>query len=290
MSSSSTSVQFMVDTLRARRARVPSEVGAYLVLEACEKLQRRPSIISAEHISVGDAGEVAVADGAGPCEEPDAAAALCRLLSFLLVASEDNISPGLLEILEVDPTVWTLARLRDALEANLVPLNRQASRRVLSRLVRESQRPGPLAESHESVAIPAASLPQFGGAIGAGTLDAFLSEYQLPSAEAGSTEQAFDGDPELDLPDLGPSTDEMLALDPPDDSPLTAAQVDTSPQSPSAQSPPAQSVAGPQSSIFSDRQSHFESLDDTEGTKGTWLWVGVGVLLVAALVAASALV
>ena len=100
MSRSSTSVQFMVDTLRARRARVPSEVGAYLVLEACEKLKQRPSAISAEHISVGDGGEVAVSGSAVPCQENDAAAALCRLLSFLLVASEDNISPGLLEILE----------------------------------------------------------------------------------------------------------------------------------------------------------------------------------------------
>ncbi len=276
----------MVNTLRARRARIPSEVGAYLVLETCEKIQARPSAISAEHVCVGDAGEVALRAGATACDEREAAASLCRLLSFLLVASEDNISPGLLEILEVDPSAWTLTRLRDALEANLVPLNRQASRRVLSRLVRESQRPGPSSDFGAPVVIPTTNLRPVDTSRGEASLDAFLSD-EAETLDRSPVELAFDGDPDLDLPDLDPVSLDLPEFEVGDV--LEGAQSVTHEQQ-VTQSETLPEPAAPKASIFSDRESYFESLDDSESNKGLWLWLGVGALVVAGLVAASVLI
>jgi hypothetical protein len=73
------------------------------------------------------------------CPELEATQTLHQLLAFMLVAAGPAPLPALMRLLEKGPSrgVWTLAALRDDLEASLVPLNRKASRRVLSRFVRE---------------------------------------------------------------------------------------------------------------------------------------------------------
>jgi hypothetical protein len=64
------------------------------------------------------------------------------LLSDLLVRSAPGVPAMLLDIVEQGPSdgEWSLMRLRDDLEASLVPLNRAATRRVLARLLREVRR------------------------------------------------------------------------------------------------------------------------------------------------------
>lgn len=289
MSSPPTSVEHMINTLRARRARVPSEVGAYLVLEACEKLRGRPTIVSAEQVRVGDGGEVALAEGSLSCDEKQAAASLCRLLSFLLVASEDNISPGLLEILEVDPAAWTLDRLRDALEANLIPLNRQASRRVLSRLVRESQRPGPQASAARDIDGGNLGLHHLGDS--AASIDAFLDGEEVVQSAPAEDLREPDDDLDLDLPTI-----ELADLDLPDlDLDLPEA-VEMTPRAESEfhevrgqQSEVAPTELQP-TSIFSQRESDLSGLTDMDETRAVWPWIAAAIALLAGLVAASALI
>ena len=179
-----------------------------------------------------------------------------------------------------------------------MPLNRQASRRVLSRLVRESQRPGPIAEAHESVSIPTANLPQLATPNGVDSVDAFLNEGEvaLPdNTPNAATTSPFDGDPELDLPDLDEDSLDLPNMGAPSLEPLSF-QLDPEPELEPVrelylQVEHAVDTAAPSKrSIFSDRQAHFESLDDSESSRGILLWVGVGALLVVALVAVSALI
>jgi len=68
-----------------------------------------------------------------------------QVLGHLLVAAGSGISPMMLSLVEKGPTegVDAMRRLRDELEASLVPLNYDASKRVLARLVRELRRAAP---------------------------------------------------------------------------------------------------------------------------------------------------
>jgi hypothetical protein len=73
------------------------------------------------------------------------------LLGDLLVRSAPGVPSMLLQLVERGPSDgdWRLVRLRDDLEASLVPLNRGATRRVLARLLREAKR-----DAERSVAPP----------------------------------------------------------------------------------------------------------------------------------------
>ena len=128
--------------MRSRSAgpRLPAEIGSFVVLEACEALLSRGSFVlspaNVEHlgrghrlVGRGDRGSVSrrrLTRCTGcwrPCWwRPDR-----------------RPHPALMRLLEQGPSNgrWTLASMRDDLEASLVPLNRDASRRVLARFVRE---------------------------------------------------------------------------------------------------------------------------------------------------------
>jgi hypothetical protein len=127
------------------------EMGAFIVLEATEKVvamqvgdrkQRMPVRISAATVWLSDDGELAIAEVAPAGSEREACAALVELLGALLVRSAPGVPAMLLELVEQGPSdgEWTLRRLRDDLEASLLPLNRGATRRVLSRVLREVRR------------------------------------------------------------------------------------------------------------------------------------------------------
>jgi hypothetical protein len=104
-----TTLQELLQSLKAKRIRVPSEIGAFVALEVCEALSRGPARVSTSDVRIADDGMVS---------------------------------------LFVPPTgAGCLDRLRDDLEAALVPLNRQAARRVLARMVREGKREQPRALS-----------------------------------------------------------------------------------------------------------------------------------------------
>jgi hypothetical protein len=83
-----------------------------------------------------------LADVAQAATEREACGALVELLGALLVRSAPGVPEMLLELVEQGPSdgEWSLRRLRDDLEASLLPLNRGATRRVLSRVLREVRR------------------------------------------------------------------------------------------------------------------------------------------------------
>ena len=153
------SVEELVRVLKEKRTRIPYEIGAFVVLEACEAVQARPIQLQAGEVRIGDDGRVSV-DGQAPgARVADSARSVAKLLAYVLVAAGPGVPPALLDLVERGPSDggWDLGRFRDELEAALVPLNRGAARRVLSRMLREaagefrshrnSSRPPP--QSHE---------------------------------------------------------------------------------------------------------------------------------------------
>jgi hypothetical protein len=129
----------LVAALKRRRAKLPAEIGSFVVLEACEALLvRGPELLALDGIHITEEGSVWLPPGTR-CAEADAAVALHRVLAMILVAAGPAPPPALMRLLERGPAEgsWTLSALRDDLEASLVPLNRGASRRVLARFVRE---------------------------------------------------------------------------------------------------------------------------------------------------------
>jgi hypothetical protein len=142
----------LVRALKRRKAALPAEIGTFVVLETCEvMLQRGAQAVRLANIVISDEGVTRIED-AHASDEEQAAKALHGTLTSLLVAAGPAPTPALMSLVEQGPSggEWTLAQLRDDLEASLVPLNRTASRRVLARLVRETgwtdrpnQRKGP---------------------------------------------------------------------------------------------------------------------------------------------------
>jgi len=129
----------LVRALKRRKAALPAEIGSFVVLEACDALLRSGAVrLTAHEVLIAEDGFVQLV-AAATCPEPEATQALHQLLAFMLVAAGPAPMPALMRLLEKGPSSgrWTLAALRDDLEASLVPLNRNASRRVLSRFVRE---------------------------------------------------------------------------------------------------------------------------------------------------------
>jgi hypothetical protein len=152
------SVDEMLGGLKRRGLPLPFEIGAFIALEACEQILDRPVRIDAHDIGIGDIGEVVCSPPKTAATEESAVRALLVLLSELLVCSAPGVPTMLLELVERGPSSgeWKLDRLRDDLEASLVPLNRGATRRVLARLTREAKKAGLERSSRPSV-VPAAS-------------------------------------------------------------------------------------------------------------------------------------
>jgi hypothetical protein len=134
----------LVEELEQRGDRLPFEIGAFVALEACEGLIQQAVKLEADDVRVTLEGSVIVAPSAEPAEPDEAARSLVSVLSKLLVAAGPGVPPYLLELVRESVTGETqrdLRHLHDAIEASLIPINRGASRRVLARLVRESDRP-----------------------------------------------------------------------------------------------------------------------------------------------------
>jgi hypothetical protein len=129
----------LVRALRRRRSALPAEIGTFIVFEACEAmLSRGPAVPTLTSTFISEDGIVSLPDAA-PTDEESAARGLHGMLTSLLVVAGRAPTPALLQLVEGGPSGgrFSLSQMRDDLEAALVPLNRTASRRVLSRLVRE---------------------------------------------------------------------------------------------------------------------------------------------------------
>jgi hypothetical protein len=134
----------LVEELEQRGDRLPFEIGAFVALEACEGLLQESVKLGADDVRVTLEGSVVVAGSAERAEPDEAARSLVSVLARLLVAAGPGVPPYLLQLVKEATTGQTprdLRHLHDAIEASLIPINRGASRRVLARLVRESDRP-----------------------------------------------------------------------------------------------------------------------------------------------------
>jgi hypothetical protein len=144
-----TTLQELLSTLKARKVRVPSEIGAFVALEVCESLGRGPARVATADVRIADDGTISLFVPPNSATLEEAARAVVGLLASVLVAAGTGAPAALIRLVEDGaPTgVGCLDRLRDDLEAALVPLNRGAARRVLARMVREAKREAPRALS-----------------------------------------------------------------------------------------------------------------------------------------------
>lgn len=132
----------VLDSLVRLGVPLPHEIGAFVALEACEAVARHPAVLTAEAIWLDDDGHVSVGAASG-ATEAQACRALIVLLAELLVRSAPGVPPMLLELVEREDEQVSFAQLHDEIEASLVPLNRGATRRVLTRVLREARREAP---------------------------------------------------------------------------------------------------------------------------------------------------
>lgn len=169
----------MVAGLKARRTRIPAEIGAYVALEVAEHLMRGPARATAADIRIGDDGTVSVFVAANSADEDTAAQSVIEVLATTLVAAGTGVPNVLIRLVEETPPsgAGCLAILTSELESSLVPLNRAAARRVLSRMTRDAKRP--------KTERPPAS----------GTLDDALDDLLNPPSTQGLP---------LDAPDMPP--------------------------------------------------------------------------------------
>ncbi len=178
------SVDELVSLLKQKGIPLPFEMGAFIVLEACEQLLESPARLRGQDVFVGAQGEVAVEPVQGASPDEEAVRALLVLLGDLLVCSAPGVPPMLLELATSGPSddQWTLSRLRDDLEACLLPLNRGATRRVLSRILREARKTGERASARPSTEPDANALDA--------ELDALLGGGDVPSVSAIASPRA----------------------------------------------------------------------------------------------------
>lgn len=135
-------LESLVELLRARKEKLPFEVGAFIALQAAERLLERPAVATMDTILVGDDGTVTIDDSAEASTGEGSAIGLHAVLERLLVAAGAGVPPRILEYVDHGAPRGpdALERLRDMLESSLVPLNRAASKRVIARVLRDAER------------------------------------------------------------------------------------------------------------------------------------------------------
>lgn len=138
MPASGASLNLLLQQLRRRTAQVPHEIGAFVVLQACEIVLDRPSLVDPDNVWVGRDGGVHVNDMPTDVDETRIAQSLQSLLRCVSEASGICTPPRIQRLLDPQLTSLPLEQLRAAIITALVPLNRAASKRVLSRLLREA--------------------------------------------------------------------------------------------------------------------------------------------------------
>lgn len=116
----------------ARKASVAGEVAGYLILLAADQLLRAPREFESVDLVLDERGGVSIEHGVA-CDSELAADLLRESLGDLLGVSRP-LPPALLRATRKTSDVADLIR---ELEAALIPVNRAAARRALSRLYRE---------------------------------------------------------------------------------------------------------------------------------------------------------
>jgi len=134
----------LLTMLKRKGIPLPFEIGTFVALSASEALGEQWGVLRLCDVWLADTGDVAITPATTAANEEQATRVLVALLADLLVAAAPGVPATLLSLIERGPSdgLWMLSSLRDDLGASLVPLNRSATKRVLSRLLREAGREG----------------------------------------------------------------------------------------------------------------------------------------------------
>lgn len=146
----SVSVEEIFQAASVRAATVSSETAGYLLLAAADRLSQNPAQVDARGITLAEDGSAhVVTSGAATPEESERA--LRGVLGLLLsVACTGSVALPRIAAAEARG----LPRLIAEIEAALIPVNRAAARRALSRLHRDVVR------AREAGKLAAATLPE----------------------------------------------------------------------------------------------------------------------------------
>src|SRR5688572_10360619 len=127
----------VVAAVRARRASLSAETVGYLLLGVADQAIAVPREIGAADVLLCEEGAVKV--GVGKLAEPERAERALRELLDALISVASTATPALLRIGRRPTSAGVEALVRE-LEAALIPVNRSAARRALTRLYRDTQR------------------------------------------------------------------------------------------------------------------------------------------------------
>ena len=122
---------------RAHRAPLAGESAGYLVLAIADQVLQAPRLVQAADVQLSEDGALRVLSGRASSEE-DAELSLRRALDQLLLVASSG-SAALTRASRRTAPVGLSSLVRE-LEAALIPVNRSAARRALSRLHRETAR------------------------------------------------------------------------------------------------------------------------------------------------------
>ncbi len=273
MSDLGVTIADLVTTMKARKLRVPAEIGTFVALECAERLLDGPALVTMKDVRLSEEGLVSLFVAPGSASAEAAAQSLVSMLGGLLVAAGTAVPTHLIGIVESGGPSGpnALVALRDQLEAALVPLNRQAARRVLSRMIREARRPaterppaptaGGLDDAIDALLDGGATAPY--PTSGPPTIDLDLAIDELPLSRERTDDQtaprvlerapAFPEDPiptparaapkaEPPAPQPSPAQSSPAQSSPAQSSPAQSSPAQSSPAQPS---PPAQRAPQP---------------------------------------------
>lgn len=272
------SIEQLLSGLQRKGIPLPCEMSAFLlllateqalVLSATREAAGNSPVVGAGDVWLSEQGEILLEPSLPLGSESEACRALVGMLSELLLRSATGVPTMLLALTEHGPSdgEWSLTRLRDDLEASLVPLNRSAMRRVFGRLLREVRR-----DTERSSAAPPP--------------DPRAVDREVNAMLGLSPDPASADEPDIDL---GGDEDESLV---PEALPIRRATQSRKPSS----RPPAARSAGEtlqrdqQESAPAPRRQPRDArgtLDEFEqmssAPSGPGAWIGLGLVLVAAL-------
>jgi hypothetical protein len=180
----------VIEAVRRRKALLAPETAGYLVLAAADQLAGAPALLDEHRCGVLVEGGRVVLKPSAPSSQADAERGLRRLLHRLLDASNGS-APALATVAGL-PAKGNVTILISELESALIPVNRGAASRALSRLARETMRARQAAALSDPRRAAAAAAP-------------------VPTPPPGPATHAIDSDMELELEVL---SEEDMALSP----------------------------------------------------------------------------
>jgi hypothetical protein len=124
----------VMSAARCRAASLVAEVAGYLILGAADQVAGAPRAVGAGEVALAEDGSLRLLGG-GAAQDEEAEASLRLLLARLLGVSA-CVTPPLLRTSQRPAGAGVAALVRE-LEAALIPVNRAAARRALSRLCRD---------------------------------------------------------------------------------------------------------------------------------------------------------